>query len=247
MRRLLLAAVTCAVVAAPLPALSAEVTLLISNAVITVMADLAPRFEQATGHKLQITYGSTNPLKARIEKGEAFDLTLLGEDALDDLVRQGKLVAATRTVVARSGLGVAFRKGAPKPDIGTTEAFKRTLLAAKSIAYLIDGLTGTYLKGLFDRLGIADAMRSKYKNARGGEAVERGDVEIGITQISEILHLSGVELAGPLPSEIQHYTNFAAAVSTGAKQADIARALIREFATPATVRVMKTNGLTPPG
>ena len=207
----------------------------------------SPRFEQATGHKLQITYGSTNPLKARIEKGEAFDLTLLGEDALDDLVRQGKLVAATRTVVARSGLGVAFRKGAPKPDIGTTEAFKRTLLAAKSIAYLIDGLTGTYLKGLFDRLGIADAMRSKYKNARGGEAVERGDVEIGITQISEILHLSGVELAGPLPSEIQHYTNFAAAVSTGAKQADIARALIREFATPATVRVMKTNGLTPPG
>ena len=134
------------------------------------MEDLAPRFEAATGHKLTITFGSTNPLKARIEKGEAFDMTILGEAAVDDLIKQGKLAAATRTVVARSGLGVAVRKGAVKPDISTTEAFKRTLLAAKSVGYLDDGLTGTYLKGLLQRLGIAtDKFASSTGTMRGLE------------------------------------------------------------------------------
>src|SRR5204863_9849678 len=128
-----------------------------------------------------ITYGSTNPLKARIVNGEAFDLTILGEAAIDDLIKQGKLVAATRVVVARSALGLAIRKGAAKPDISTTEAFKRTLLNAKSIAYLPDGLTATYLNVLLQRLGIAESMRSKYKNARGAEAVASGEAELGVT------------------------------------------------------------------
>jgi molybdate transport system substrate-binding protein len=226
---------------------AAEVTLLISNALKTVMEDLAPRFEAATGHKLAITYGSTNPLKARIEKGEAFDLTILGEAAIDDLVKQGRLVAATRAVVARSVLGVAIRKGAPKPDVGTTESFKRTLLNAKSIAYLEDGLTGTYVKVLFQRLGIAEDMKAKYKSARGAEAVAGGEVELGVTQISEILYQKGAELAGPLPPEIQNYTNFLSAVGAGAKQADAARALLTYFASPDAARVMRANGLEPPG
>jgi molybdate transport system substrate-binding protein len=224
---------------------AAELTLLISNALKTVMADIAPRFEAATGHKLAITYGSTNPMKARIEKGEAFDLTILGDAAIDDLIKQGKLDAATRTVVARSGLGVASRKGAPKPDVGTTDAFKRTMLGAKSIAYLDDGLTGTYLKVLFRRLGIADDMTAKHKSARGGEAVAAGEVELGVTQISEILYQKGTELAGPLPPEIQHYTNFSSAVSAGAKQPDAAKALLKYFLSPDAVRVMKTIGLEP--
>jgi molybdate transport system substrate-binding protein len=241
------AALALAILSAPVAAEAAEVTLLISNAVITVMEDLAPRFEKATGHKLVITFGSTNPLKARIEKGEAFDMTLLGEAAIDDLVKAGKLDAATRAVVARSGLGVAIRKGAPRPDVRTTEAFKRTLLDAKSIAYLQDGLTGTYLKVLLERLGIADTMRPKHKSARGAEAVARGEVDLGVTQISEILHEKGAELAGPLPPEIQNYTNFAAAVGAAAKQADAARALLKYFASPEAARVMKANGLEPAG
>lgn len=241
------AALALAIMSASVAAEAAEVTLLISNALKTVMEELAPQFEQATGHKLAITYGSTNPLKSRIEKGEAFDLTILGDAAIDDLVKQGKLVAATRAVVARSGLGVAIRKGATKPDIGTTEAFKRTLLDAKSIAYLVDGLTGTYLKVLFQRLGIADSMQAKYTNARGAEAVARGEVELGVTQMSEILHQTGAELAGPLPPEIQNYTNFSSAVGAGARQADAARALLRYFASPAAARLMKANGLEPPG
>ena len=226
---------------------AAELTLLISNAVKTVIEELAPQFEKASGHKLAITYGSTNPMKARIEKGEAFDMTILGEAAVDDLIKQGRLAASTRTIVARSGLGLAIRKGSPRPNIGTTDAFKRALLDAKSIAYLVDGLTGTYLKVLFQRLGIADNMQAKYKNARGAEAVAAGEVELGITQISEILFQTGTELAGPLPPEIQNYTNFVSAVSAGAKQPDAARALVRYFSSPEAARIMQLNGLEPAG
>jgi molybdate transport system substrate-binding protein len=240
------AALAAATLFAPAAA-AAELTLLISNALKTVMEDIAPRFEIATGHKLAITYGSTNPMKARIEKGEAFDLAILGDAAIDDLIKQGKLAAATRTVVARSGLGIAIRKGMTKPDISTTDAFKRTLLDAKSIAYLDDGLTGTYLKVLFQRLGIADNMKSKHKSARGGEAVAAGEVELGVTQISEILYQKGTELAGPLPPEIQNYTNFSSAISAGAKQPDAAKALLKYFLSPDAARVMKANGLEPAG
>ena len=241
------AAIALAIMLVPVAAEAAEVTLLISNALKTVFEELVPQFEKATGHKLAITFGSTNPLKARIEKGEAFDLTILGETAIDDLVKQGKLDATTRAVVARSGLGLAIRKGTPKPDIGTTETFKRTLLNAKSIGYLEGGLTGTYLKVLFQRLGIADSMQSKHKSTRGAEAVARGEVELGVTQMSEILHQTGAELAGPLPPEIQNYTNFVTAIGADARQADAARALLKYLASPDAARVMKANGLEPPG
>ncbi|MEO7727504.1 MAG: molybdate ABC transporter substrate-binding protein [Burkholderiales bacterium] len=224
---------------------AAEITLLISNALKTVMEDLAPRFEKATGHTLAITFGSTNPLKARIEKGEAFDMTLLGDDAIGELIKQGRLDAASRAVVARSGLGLAIRKGAAKPDISTAEGFKRTLLAAKSIGFLDDGLTGTYLKGLLQRLGIAEEVRKKHRGVRGAEAVAAGEVELGVTQISEILYQTGTELAGPLPPEIQNYTNFTAAVAVNAKQPAAARELIRYLASPAATRVMKSIGLEP--
>ena len=240
-------ALVLAMILAPAVAAAAEITLLSSNALKAVMEELAPRFETASGHKLAIAYGPTNPFKARIEKGEAFDLTILGEGAIDDLVKQGKLVAATRAVVARSGLGLAIRKGTPKPDIGTTETFKRTLLNAKSIAYLEGGLTGTYLDVLFQRLGITDNMKSKYKNARGAEAVAKGEVELGVTQMSEILHETGAELAGPLPPEIQNYTNFASAISARARQADAAKALLKYLTSPDAVRVIKASGLEPPG
>mgnify|MGYP001612300885 CR=1 FL=1 len=241
------AALALAIMLAPAAAEAAEVTLLISNALKTVFEELVPRFEKATGHKLAITFGSTNPLKARIEKGEAFDLTILGETAIDDLIKQGKLVATTRAVVARSGLGLAIRRGTTKPDIGTTETFKRTLLNAKSIGYLEGGLTGTYLKVLFQRLGIADSMQSKHKSVRGAEAVANGEVELGVTQMSEILHQTGAELAGPLPPEIQNYTNFVTAIGADARQADAARALLKYLASPDAARVMKANGLEPPG
>jgi molybdate transport system substrate-binding protein len=224
---------------------AAEVRLLCSNALQSVMVDLGPQFEKATGHKLLITYGSTGPLQAQIEKGAPFDVAILGPAAIDALTKQGKLTAGTRVDLARSGMGVAIGKGAPKPDLGSTEAFKRTLLNAQSIAYSEAGLTGTYLKGVFQRLGIADDLKAKTKFGRGADMVGKGEAELGITQISEILPVAGAELAGPLPPEVQHYTVFPAAISAAAQQADAAKALLSFLASPDAARVIKSHGLEP--
>jgi molybdate transport system substrate-binding protein len=237
-----LAIAACGVMAAQ----AAEIRLLLSNTMTPVMNELAPQFEKAAGHTLSIAYGSTNPLKVQIEKGAAFDLTILADAALDDLIKQGRLVAATRTVVARSGLGVAIRRGAPKPDIATVDGFKRTLLDARHIAYGEQGLTGVYLKGLFQRLGIAEALKPKIKDARAAEAAAAGDADIGITQASEILPVAGAELAGPLPPEIQNYSVLVAGVGSGATQADAASVLLKFLTGPDAARVVKANGLELP-
>jgi molybdate transport system substrate-binding protein len=227
------------------PASGAEITALVSNALKTSLPELAPQFEKATEHKLKLTFGSTDPLKVRIEKGEAVDVALIGEGAIDELIKQGKIVAATRTIITRSGLGVAIRKGAPKPDLSTAEAFKNTLLAAKSISYNERGLTGIYLKALFARLGITDAVKAKYKDGSGAALVGKGETEIGLTQASEVALVDGVELGGTLPAEIQNYTVFPAAITTSAKDPDAAKALLKFLISPEAVRVMKAKGLYP--
>ncbi len=224
---------------------AAELRLLCSNALQSVMVELGPRFEKATGHKLLITYGSTGPLQTDIEKGAAFDVTILGPAAIDALIKQGKLAAASRVELARSGMGVAIRKGAPKPDLGSTEAFKRALLNAKSIAYSEVGLTGIYLKGLFHRLGIADQLSGKTKFGRGAEMVGKGEAELGLTQISEILPVAGAELAGPLPAEVQSYTVFPAGIAVSAPQPDAAKALLTFLTSPEAARVIRAHGLEP--
>jgi len=226
------------------PAHAAEVTLLCSNALKSVMEELAPRFEQTSGHRLTIIYGSSGPLKARVDKGEAFDLAILAAGAIDGLIKDGKL--AGRSEVVSSGMGVAIRKGAPKPDLSSTEAFKRTVLNAKSIAFSEDGVSGAYLKGLFQRLGIADEMNPKTVHGRGAEMVAEGKAELGITQISEILPVAGVEVAGPMPRDIQQVTAFPAGFSTAARAPDAARALLKYLATPEAAAVMRSKGLDPP-
>ncbi len=229
---------------------AAEIKVISSNAVKTVLEELGPQFEKSTEHKLVITFGAAVPLKGRIEKGEAFDLAILTTAAIDDLIKQGKLAAATRADLARSGAGVAVKKGAPRPDISTTEAFKRALLAAKSIAYVEQGGTGIYLKTLLARLGIADELKAKTKllppENPAAHAIANGEAEIGMTQISEILPYAGADLVGPLPPDIQLYTVFSAAVGAGAKQPDTAKALIRFLTAPAAAAVFKIKGLDPP-
>ena len=216
-----------------------------SNAFKTSFPELAPLFEKASEHKLNLTFGSTDPLKVRIAKGEAVDFALIGEGAIDDLIKQGKLDAATRAVVARSGLGVAIRKGAPKPDLRTTEAFKRTIVNAKSIGFNKGGLSGIYLWSLFDRLGLADVVKAKFTDGSGATLAGTGKTELGFTQASEVALIDSAELAGLLPAEIQNYTVFPAAVGTGAKQPEAARALLRFLASPDARRVMTAKGLTP--
>jgi molybdate transport system substrate-binding protein len=188
-------------------------------------------------------------LKTEIERGAPFDLAILGAPAADDLVKQGKLVAATRADIARSAAGVAVKRGAPKPDIATTDAFKRAMLDAKSICYVEQGATGIYLKGLFERLGIAEQLKGKIKllppSNPAAHAVANGEAEIGMTQISEILPYAGAELVGPLPADIQLLTVYPAAVGTAAKEPDAAKALIKFLTSPAAGPVLKAKGLEP--
>lgn len=226
---------------------AAEIRVLASNAVKSVLEELAPQFEKTTNNKVAFTFDTAAALKTQIEKGAVFDVAVLTDAGIDDLVKQGKIAAPTRAALARSSIGVAIRKGAPKPDIGTTEAFKRTLLAAKSVGYVEQGASGIYLKGLFQRLGIMDELQPKLRmlaaDVGAGGAAARGEVEIGLTQIAEILPHAGAELLGPLPADIQLNTDFAAGVGTNAKAADGAHALLKFLATPAAAAVIKSKGV----
>jgi molybdate transport system substrate-binding protein len=237
--------------AANIPASSAEIKVISSNALKTTLEQLAPAFEKSTEHKLVFTWGAAVPLKAEIERGATFDLAVLTTAAIDDLIRQGKLVGATRAVLATSGAGVAVRKGAAKPDISSVDAFKQALLNAKSVAYVEQGGTGIYLKELLQRLGIADALKDKVKRLPpenpAAHAVANGEAEIGMTQISEILPYVGAELVGPFPREIQLTTSFATAVGASAQQSEAANALIKFLTAPAAAPVFRAKGLDPAG
>jgi molybdate transport system substrate-binding protein len=235
--------------AAALPASAAEIEVICSNALKTTLLQLAPAFEKATGDRLVITWGATVPLKADIEKGATFDVTLLTTDAIDELTAKGRLAAASRTALANSVAGVAVRKGAPKPDISTVAAFKTALLEAKSVAYVEQGGTGIYLKGLLARLGIADAVRVKPLPPENpaAKAVANGEAEIGMTQISEILPYPGAELVGPFPAEIQLTTPFGGAVAANAARPEAAAALLKFLKGPEAAAVFKAKGLDPAG
>ena len=206
-------------------AASAQTTLKVdgSTGAMPLVAALAKAYEAKTPN-LTIEIGKGLGTKARIDTLNAgsIDIAVASHGLkIDDLVKQGKLAAATRSDIAKSGAGVAIRKGAPKPDIATADAFKRALLAAKSIAYVGQGATGANMRKIFERLGIADEMKAKTRILSGisaADAVARGEAELGFTQVSEILPVAGAELAGPLPPEVQIYTVFPAAVGAGAKE-----------------------------
>jgi molybdate transport system substrate-binding protein len=223
-----------------------EIRVISSNALRPVLEQIAPQFENATGHKLVFTWG-----QAEILKGTSFDLAVLTAAVIDELIKQGRLISATRTAVAASATGLAVRKGAPKPDIGTVESFKRTLLDAGSITFAEQGGTGAYVKALFLRLGIADALTAKFRPLRlkegPAEAVADGEAEIALTQISEILPYAGAELVGPLPSELQLTTTYVAAVGVGTPHRDAAAGLVELITAPAAAPVLKAKGLDPAG
>jgi molybdate transport system substrate-binding protein len=226
---------------------AAELKVLSAMAAKTILDDLGTGFEKATDNKLVITLGPTGPLRTQIEQGAAVDVVILPAAAIDALIGEGKIDDATRALIAHVGVGVAVHKGAPKPDISTTEAFRRALLEAKSIGITDGGTSGTYLKTLFEKLGIADALKPKIKLLQGGagEATANGEVEMGLTQISEIVPYADAELVGPLPAEIQVYTTYAAGVAAASKQGDVARALVKFLTAPAAADVIKAKGMEP--
>ena len=221
-------------------------TVLSSNATRTVMQELGPQFETATGHRVVFSFSNSADLKARIEEGEAFDVAILTISLIDDLATQGSLAASTRVRIWRAGAGVAIRKGAAKPDLSTTDMFRRALIAARSVAYVGQGATAIIVRGIFDRFGIAALMQAKTKLVLGAaEAVAAGEAELGFTQISEILPVKGVELAGPFPPELQVYTTFGAAMSASASRPDAARSFIASLRTAAAAEVIKAKGMEP--
>jgi molybdate transport system substrate-binding protein len=183
----------------------------------------------------------------RIKGGETADLAILIGPAIDQLLKQGKAKAGSRADLARVGNGVSVRAGAPKPDIGSVDAFKRALLEAKSVAYSSTGASGIYFEGLIQRLGIADQMKAKLKPVPGaaGELVAKGEAELAVQQISELVAVPGTELVGPFPPELQDVTVFSAAVFADSKQAAAAQALVKFLSTPAAARVYKAKSMQP--
>jgi molybdate transport system substrate-binding protein len=214
---------------------------LCSNALRAVLSELAPAFERDSGRKLAVTFASTVMLLEQIGRGEDGDLTVLTDEAIDDLIRQGKLVAGSRVDLARSAIGIAVRAGAAKPDIGSVEAFKAALLGARSVAYSKTGVSGIYFPTLLDRLGIAAAVEPKVifpqPGVAVGEVVAKGGAEIGVQQISELRPVAGIEVVGPLPPELQKVTVFSAGLFVGAQDPQGAKSLVAAL-TAATARAL---------
>ena len=221
------------------PAEAAEVKVLCAAAMKSVMNELGPRFEGATGHKLVIQFDVVGALKRQIDAGERFDVAVLTTPLVKDAVKDGKIAAGSSTDVARSGLGVIVRTGAPKADINSAEAFKRAMLNAKSISYAKEGATAIYLASLFERLGITEQMKAKTKFPPTGRLVQfvaEGEAELGLAAISTFEEAPGAELLGPLPTELQSYVGYSAGVGTTAKEAEAGKALINFLKAPAAFR-----------
>jgi molybdate transport system substrate-binding protein len=238
------------ILSGPVATEAAEIKVLCSSGFKAVMEELAPQFERATHHKVVVRYGLAAKLKQEIEAGEVFDLAVLTPAAIDDLIGQRKVASDSRTVLARSGLGIAIRAGAHKADIATVEAFKRSLLAAKAIAYAKEGASGVAFAALIQRLGIADDLKAKSKlTATGeevGEAVVRGEAEFGVLPVSEILPVRGAELLGTFPADAQSYIVMVAAVGAGSKESRAAGDLITFITGPAALPVIKAKGMERP-
>ncbi|HVD75009.1 MAG TPA: substrate-binding domain-containing protein [Xanthobacteraceae bacterium] len=238
---------------APRGAAAAEIKVLTAGAFKQVLLVLVPDFEKQTGHKVILENDTVGALTKRIEGGEAFDLAVLTPAAVNDLSAKGKFVAGSRTNLGRVGVGVVVKEGAPKPDISSVDAFKKTLLAAKSVAYIdpaAGGSSGIYVAGLLDKLGVAADVKPKAKLIPGGavaEHIARGEAEIGIHQISEILPVKGITLVGPLPADIQNYTVYAAGLGANGKESEAAKALLKTLSGPAAADVLKSKGMEPAG
>jgi molybdate transport system substrate-binding protein len=249
---ILVASVTALSIAGAAPAGAAEIKVLSAGAYKSVVVAIQPEFEKQTGHKLVIDNDTVGALTKRVEDGEAFDMIIVSPGAVDDLIKKGKAVTGTRQTLARVGIGVMVKEGAPKPDISTVDAFKKAVLDAKTVAYIdpaSGGSSGIYLASLFEKLGIANAVRPKAKLKQGGyvaDLIVSGEAEIGIHQISEILPVKGVTLVGPLPAEIQNYTTYAAGLSASARDVEAAKALIQALAGSMAAPVLKSKGMDSP-
>jgi molybdate transport system substrate-binding protein len=223
-------------------------TVLTSNSIRGVLAVLGPDFERQTGYALTISYDPAQVMLRRIAAGETGDVAILGTGAIDTLAAEGKIDAGTRRTLARCGVGLAVRAGAPKPDVSTVDALKKTLLETPSIIYTSEGASGIHFARVIEELGIADAVEAKAHRQTGGLVAERlaaGAVELAVQQVPELLAVAGVELVGPLPEPLQTRSVSTAAVFASSRQRNAAQAFIDFLATPDAARVFRQKGHEP--
>lgn len=253
LRRLLPLAAGLALLASAAGAWAGEIRVVTSGAFTEAYKQLIPIYEQASGNTVVSAFGASignapDSIPSRFARGEKFDVVILSEGGLEALARDGRVVPGSRVDLARSQIGAAVRKGTPKPDIGTVEALRKTLLAAKSVAWSASA-SGTYLSEvLFPRLGVADHLKltgRKILSERVGAVVARGEAELGFQQVSELIYFTELDFIGPLPDEVQQTIFFSAALVEGATQADTARHLVRFLASPAVADIVRRTGLDP--
>ena len=224
---------------------AAEIKVLSTVGMQPATPELFAQFEAATGHRIVVTYGLAAALKTRYLEGAPADVLILTSPIIDDLASQGKVVPESKRDVARSGVGVAVKAGAPKPAIGTPDELRAAVLAAKSIGYSRQGASGVAFARVLERLGIADQVSAKYKDTgtRAGEMLATGEIDLAAAQIPELMAVPGVEVVGPLPAELQTVTVFSVGLATGAQDSAAARALIEFLSGPRATPVYQAKGL----
>jgi molybdate transport system substrate-binding protein len=227
---------------------AAEIKAMLTGAVRPMIAELLPRFERESGHRVSAEYGLPPALVRKMDAGEPFDVVILSLDVAG-LIKQGRVVADSRTVLGRTGLGVAVRQGAPKPDFSTVEAFKRMLMEAKSITYSGEGSSGRYFVILLGRLGMLDAIKPKLvpppPTGRAATLVASGKAELAVQGLAAVIPVAGVEWAGYLPAELNDWLLFTGGVGSAAKEPAAARDFLRFLTTPGSVALFKAKGLEP--
>lgn len=229
---------------------AATITVFCTIGVQSAVEELVPKFEQATGHKLTITFNTSAGLNKRVQDGEVVDVLVGTRGGIDGLIKGGKVAAGSDVSLTRSGVAIAVRKGTPKPDVSTPEALKRALLATRSISYsnpAAGGASGVHFAKVLERLGIADEMKAKTKFAPAGgyaaHLLANGEVEMAVQQGPELLSVNGIDIVGPLPGDLQAITEFAAGMPANAKEPAGAKALLDFLRTPDAKAVMKAKGL----
>jgi molybdate transport system substrate-binding protein len=246
-------AIVIALFAATGAAQAAEINAFISTAIKAATDELLPPFERANGHTIRASYAPSGALIPRFNRGEPVDVFLTDSTAIDELIKQGKIVAS-RTDLAYTGIGIAVRKGAPKPDVSSPEALKRALLGAKTVGHAPPAggsITAAHIQGVFQRLGIAAQVTPKVKLAAGGPngrvsvLVSSGEAEIGLQQVSELMSNPEVEVIGMLPAELQQITIYSAGVTASAREAEAAKSLIKALTAPSAAPIYKAKGLDP--
>ena len=227
---------------------AADISVVSTQATEEAYKELVAQFEKASGHKVTTFFSGTLNVQKKLADGEFYDLIIMAGPAIDEQIKLGKAVAGSRVDVAKSGTGMAVRKGAPKPDIGSVDALKKTLLTVKSIGYST-GPSGLYMLGVFEKLGIAGEVKGKLKQTPSGvfvgSLIANGDTEVGFQQIAELVHFAGIDYVGPLPGDLQRMTMFSAGLHSGARQPDAAKALVRFLTAPAAAPVIRKHGLEP--